>query len=207
MQVLIFQLLFLLLICHHHATGMLCTRQGAELTACNDLKFCVHHWRYNTALNHTCTWHYMDNYGNVTGTILWYAVQKKLFCMCSYCCSGLQTGLFWGDPDLHLRCQPGVCSGLDCWAIPQRQYSYIWFLLGSTPIERSVHCRGVSLPQCDNINWLCGHVHKYYQPHDCPRWYSGWHDLHTEIHCCNKAEWDSGAVQRKDCKWISNNKS
>ena len=64
MQVLIFQLLFLLLICHHHATGMLCTRQGAELTACNDLKFCVHHWRYNTALNFQ-PYMYMTLYGQL----------------------------------------------------------------------------------------------------------------------------------------------
>ena len=125
------------------------------------------------------------------------------FALYSYCCPGLQcgyeTGLSWGDGDLHLHCQPGSCSGMDSWTIHFGQHWYpvheYWHYWEKFWLQWCCICTVRRL-------WLCGQPHKYCQSHCCNVYYSGWYNLHPDIHCCSQTEWDSGAVQRIDCNWI-----
>ena len=80
----------------------------------------------------------------------------SLLWLCSHCCPGLQCGyergLSWRDSDLQLHCQPGVSSGVDCWAFPSNQCSY--------PVYKYWHhwekldCNDIATLQCEDLNFV-----------------------------------------------------
>ena len=111
----------------------------------------------------------------------------------------LDSSVSMRDGDLHLHCQPGGFSSLDCWAIPTSQCSHsvkeYWHPWEQVWLQWCCICMAWRL-------WLFDHPHKYRQPQCCDEHYSGWHDLYPNIHCCCQTEWNSGAVQRINCSWI-----
>ena len=55
-------------------------------------------------------------------------IRTCTFLVYSHSCPRLQCGhepgLSWGDGDLHLHCQPGSCTWVDCWAIHLWKWYY-----------------------------------------------------------------------------------
>ena len=144
MQVLIFQLLFLLLICCQRVTSMQCIGQSIHLYMttihlCHIMMWhfvCPMSSAHDTELKQILciefpkAWHCENNFKHSypSCTVLLYVLNLPYCLVYSYCCPGLQcgyeAGLSWRDGDLHLHCQPGFCSGLDCWAIHINCWSY-----------------------------------------------------------------------------------
>ena len=84
------------------------------------------------------------------------ALNHNTLSIYSYCClrlqCGYETGLSWGDGDLHLPCQPRSCSRVDCWAIISGNDTILF--LSTTPTGRSMNCNDVAAVQCADFNFV-----------------------------------------------------
>ena len=70
------------------------------------------------------------------------------------------------------------------------------------PIGSSLDCNDISTLQCADFDFVAT-LTNLTNPTTVT---GGTHDIHPDIHCCKRTKWDSGAVQRNNCRGVSNNK-
>ena len=68
--------------------------------------------------------------------------------------------------------------------------------LTTRPIRSSLDCNDTSTLQCADLDFVAT-LTNFTNPTTVPG------GTVADIHCCSQTEWDSGAVQRINCSWVS----